>query len=157
MITALTPVSASAGQPVIWFPTRYWDRYHERSDDPELAYCQLTWDLAPVYFRSLTWREERDDERLDVACLVRIDGRGTFADDPDTTQGLWRFDEAARAQPIGWQGSRIEARFSTIYRPGSFDPQTFRAQTWKKAPMVRAVLLDYEGESRVLEEQVTAR
>ncbi len=152
-----TPVGAGVGEPVIWFPQRYWDRHHERADDPELAYFQITWDLAPVFFRGLLWEEERDDELIDVECLVRIDGRGSFADDPETSPHLFRFDRGGVENPIGRQGSRIEARFSTVYRPGAFDPQTFRANTWKKAPMVRALLLDYEGEGRVLDEKVTAQ
>jgi len=154
------PVSASAGEPVIWFPFRYWDRYHERAEDPELAYYQVSWSLAPVFFKSLYWQEEEVDALVDVHCLVRVDGLGSFAADPATQDGLFLFSDGYPSQapnPINWQGSRFEARFMTVYKPGAFDPQTFVSNAWKKSAKVRAVVADYEGEGRILSERITAR
>lgn len=155
-----TPVSAQAGEPVIWFPFRYWDRYHERADDPELAYFQVTWSLAPVYLKSLYWQEEEADALVDVQCLFRVDGLGSFADDPEKRDGLFSFTDGAVNQqpnPLNWQGSRFEARFMTVYKPGAFDPTANLSHSWKKTPKVRAVVVDYEGEGRVLSERITAR
>ncbi|MEM7198973.1 MAG: hypothetical protein AAF628_01825 [Planctomycetota bacterium] len=154
------PVSASAGEPVIFFPHRYWDRQHERADDPEMAYLQVTWDLAPVYFRSLWWDDDEPDPLIDQQCLVRIDGRGSFADDPETTPGLFLLEDGAPGElpnPLGWQGSRLEARFFARYRRGAFDANRFGQGAWKKAPTVRALEILYEAESRLLEERVSAR
>ena len=66
----------------------------------------------------------KDDALLDVECLVRIDGQGSFADDPVEQLGLFRFEDGSpgeRPNRLHWQGSRLEARFSTIYLPGAFD------------------------------------
>ena len=143
-----------------WFPFRYWDRYHERAEDPELAYYQVSWSLAPVFFKSLYWQEEEVDALVDVHCLVRVDGLGSFAADPATQDGLFLFSDGYPSQapnPINWQGSRFEARFMTVYKPGAFDPQTFVSNAWKKSAKVRAVVADYEGEGRILSERITAR
>ena len=154
------PVGASGGEPVIWFPFRYWDRQQERADDPELAHFQLTLGEAPVYFTGLLWEAEEVDPRVQLHCLVRIDGRGSFAADPKQTPGLFRFEKGkidGKANPIGFQGSRLEARFVTRYQPGVFDGATFKENAWKMAPRCKAVGFTYEGESRILEERVTAR
>jgi hypothetical protein len=155
-----TPVSASSGEPVIWFPFRYWDRQHERADDPELAHFQVSWSLAPVFFKSFYWQEQQVDALVDTHCLVRLDGRGSFADDPETNDGLFLFtdgDPDQRPNPLRWQASRLEARFMTVYKPGAFDPTAFLSNSWKKAPRVRAVVVEYEGEGRILSERITAQ
>jgi hypothetical protein len=158
------PQAMDAGQPVIWFPFRYWDRNQERSEDPELAHFQCTWHTGPVWFRSFYWDEDRADAHVDLHCHLRVDGSGSFADDPNATPGQFLFeqgrivdDQGTRPNPLGWQGSRIEARFRAVYKPGAFDPATFLSNSWKKAPSVRAVVLGVEGESRILSERITAR
>jgi hypothetical protein len=154
------PASAQPGEPVIFFPFRYWDRWHERSDDPELGHFQVTWNQAPVFFAGLFWQEDRADPLVDLQCLVRIDGQGSFADDPQRSRHLLHFVDGSageRPNPINRQASRLEARFFPVYRPGAFDPVQFRANSWKRAPTVRAVLATFEGESRILSERVTAR
>jgi len=155
-----TPIAVGAGEPVILFPFRYWDREHERAEDPELAQYQITWNAAPVFFKGLYWEEENGNPLVDLQCLVRLDGHGSFADDPAEQPSLFHFvDGDVQGQPnrIARQGTRLEARFKTVYRPGAFNPQTFAAQAWKRAPTLRAFMLEYEGEGRVLWEQVTAR
>ncbi len=156
-----TPVSAQAGEPLIWFPFRSWDRYHERADDPELAYFQVTSSLAPVFFKTLYWQEEAVDPLVDVHCLVNLDGRASFADDPAAADdGLLLLTDGHpgdRPNPLLRQASRLEARFMTVYKPGAFDPVAFLSHSWKKAPRVRAVVVEYEGEARVLDERITAR
>ena len=151
------PVPAGAGEPVIWFPFRYWDRHHERADDPEMASFQVSWNLAPVYFDKLWWEDDDPDPLVDVHCVLRIDGGSSFADDPDEEPSLFLFEKGDPPNLIQRQGSRLEARFYTVYRPGAFDPQLFRAHSWKRAPTVRSMILDYQGESRLLTERVTAR
>lgn len=154
------PIAARAGEPVIAFPFRYWDRHHERSDDPELGYFQITRTTGPAWLRGIYWEEEHVDPSIDVHCLVRVDGAASFAADPRTTPGLFLFTQGSLDDgpvPIGYQGSRLEARFFTVYRPGAFDPLTFRAHAWKKAVTVRNVLIELEGEGRILTERVVSR
>ena len=152
-------VGAEIGEAVILFPFRYWDRHHDRADDPEMAYFQLTYSgSAPVLFTEFTWQEEIYPD-VDLHCLLRVDGKGSFAGDPEQNPDLLLFtDGEEENQPLQLfrQGTSLEARFYTVYRRGAFDTVDFLAHGWKSAPLVNWVLLGYEGESRVLEE-VTGR
>ena len=154
------PASASTGEAVVQFPFRYWDRYAELSDDPELGYFQVTSTAAPSHFRSLTWREETREGTVDVVCLVRTDSRAPWDADPDTTPGLWMFtrngdDENPRI--LDAHASRLEVRFATKYLSGAFDFVTMTAHGWKTAARVSKVTVEYEGEPRVFDERVTLR
>lgn len=158
---------------VILFPFRYWDRHVERSDDPELAYAQLTTNEAPAYFRTLRWREETTDARCEVVCLVRTDGKTPWEAEPAPAAGLWLLKRAsagtsagtsaqagsaaAPAHRLGRNASRLEIRFATVYRPGAVDLASFRAHGWKTTARITDVVVEYEGQGRVFDEQVTAR
>lgn len=153
-------VAAGAGAPLIAMPFRHWDRYVPRNDDPEQSYFQMTWAEAPVWFRSVHWQEETTDANVDVECLLRVDQKAPWTAAPGQQPGFWRFDRSAgddRGMPLRYHGSQLEARFAVIYQPGSVDLQTFRAHGWKTTPRVKNVRIEYEGQGRVLREQVTAR
>jgi hypothetical protein len=155
-----TPQGAAAGEAVIQFPFRFWDRWVERSDDPELAYFQLTINEAPVFFRTLRWREETADARVEVVCSVRADGKLPWEDEPLPAAGLWqlrRGTEGGEAHRLAHHASRLEVRFATAYRPGCLDLTTFRAHGWKMTARIEEVRVQYEGQGRVFDEQVTAR
>ncbi len=154
------PGSLTGGSPVVWMPFRYWDRFHERAEDPALAHVQLTLDHGPAWFASFGWEENAPEATVDLQCMVRLDERARFDEDPEQNPWLWRFDDG---QPGGQQnriqahGRRFEARFQHVYSPGAFSAQTWMAQGWKQAPTIRTYLLDYEGETRILQEEVTTR
>ena len=150
----------SSGEAVIHWPFRYWDRYAERSDDPELAYFQLTTNEAPCFFRGVRWREETQDARCDVICLVRTDPRVPWETEPGTVPGLYAFRRGGGDDSwmrIAAQSARLELRFVTVYEVGAIDLATFTAHGWKTTAKVDDVRVDYEGSTRILDEQVTAR
>lgn len=154
------PNSGSSGQPLIEWPFRYWDRHADRSDDPELAYAQLTHTSAPAFFRSISWREEVRDSTVDVVCRVRTNGRVPWTADPTTTPGLFEFTrngEDDEPRIIGAQSSRIEVRFSTMYQPGALDLIGQQAHGWKTSARVSRVRVEYEGQTRIFDERVTTR
>ena len=145
---------------MIWLPFRYWDRFRERSADPELSYFGVSLEQGPVFFESFGWQLEDRDALVDLECYLRIDGRGEFSDDLEQPGELMLLTEGQVGDdlnPIDRPGSLIEARFAVKYRAGCFDPVTFMAQAWKKAPMLKWFGLRYQGESRILAEKVTAR
>src|SRR5690606_20206981 len=118
---------------------------------PELAHVQVTLDHGSVWFEGLRWTEEIPDEHVDLQCYVVIDERAPFTADPEADDWLWHFTDASPNDGfnrIGRHGSKIEARFVHVYRPGAFDPELFRAQAWKTAPTLKGWMLDYQGESR---------
>ncbi len=152
--------SAASGEPLIAFPFRYWDRHVERSDDPELAYSQLTATEAPSFFRTLRWREETTDPRVGVVCFVRTDSKPPWWSDPASTPGFWRFDgkiDPETGHKIAAAGSRIEVRFACSYKPGVLDLAAFSQHGWKTTISVKDVRVEYEGQTRIFDEQVTAR
>jgi hypothetical protein len=153
--------SAASGEVVIGFPFRHWDRHVPQSDDPELAYFQLTTNEAPAFFRSLRWREEKNDARVEVVCLVRADGKLPWSDEPLPAGGLWQMaasaEQTSNTHRLGHHASRLEIRFATAYKPGCIDFASFRAHGWKTTASVKDVELEYEGQGRVFDEQVTAR
>jgi len=154
-----TPQAGSSGEAVIAFPFRFWDRYADRSDDPELACSQLTTTEAPVLYRTLRWREESTDPRVGIVCLVRSDSKAPWSSEPGTP-GFWRFEKNPTndvPHRIDAPGSRLEIRFLAAYKPGVIDLQTFRAHAWKTSVRVEDVHLEYEGQSRIFDEKVTAR
>jgi len=154
------PNPAAAGSPVIHFPVRFWDRYRSRAEDPEMSALQVTLQQGPAWFTGFGWEEEDPQELVDLQCLLRIDGYGSFADDPEETAGLYLFAEESiggELHPLNRSGSRAEASFVTIYRPGCFDADSFLAQDWKRGPIIKGFLLRYEGETRVLKETISAR
>jgi hypothetical protein len=151
--------TAGSGEAVIGFPFRYWDRYYAQSDDPELAYFQLTTNEAPALFRSLRWREETTDPRVDVLCLVRADSKTPWEAEPSPAAGLWQFrgGSADSNHRLDHQASRLEIRFVTTYRAGACDLANYRAHGWKTTARIENVRLEYEGQGRVFDERVTAR
>lgn len=154
------PQGASSGEVVISWPFRYWDRYVEFSDDPELAYSQLTTNEAPVLFRDIRWREETQDARVKVICRARTDSIVPWTADPGERVGLWEFSGGSTdvtAHRINRQASRLELRFQTIYQPGCVDLQAFTAHGWKTSARVEDVRVQYEGQGRIFDEQVSAR
>jgi hypothetical protein len=150
----------SSGEAVIGFPFRYWDRHVERCDDPELGYFQLTTNEAPVLFRTLQWREETTDPRVEVSCYVRADGKQGWQQEPAPGTGLWRF-RGGTAESVGhrldYHGTRLEVRFVTAYKAGAVDLASFRAHGWKTTARIEDVRLEYEGQSRIFDERVTTR
>ncbi len=155
-----SPQGASSGEVVISWPFRYWDRYADFCDDPELAYSQLTTNEAPVFFRDLKWREETQDARVRVICRVRTDSLVPWTADPKERTGFWEFQGGSTdvtAHKIGRQASRLEIRFQTVYLPGCVDLTAFTAHGWKTSARVEDVRVQYDGQGRIFDEQVTAR
>jgi len=155
------PEPGSSGSTVIWFPFRYWDRYHKRSDDPELSYFQVTRRETPVFYTSIQWREENPDPSfVKLLTTVNIDGAGSFADEPPKVAGMFSFEKGTvddKPNKIGWQGSTIEVRYATEYQPGAFDPETFRANGWKQTIAVKDLVINYEGETRILKQKQSSK
>jgi hypothetical protein len=168
--------SHGAGTPVISFPYRYWDRWTDRADDPELAHFTMTVSGPDLWFGGIWWEDEVPDATIDFSALVRIDaispwsgqpklaapGAGAATDGGVTKgdRGLFRFDAGSiegKQNVIGFQGSTAEVRFFTTYRPGAFDPVTFLANGWKRTPRLKAAALSYHGRSTVLWQRTTAR
>jgi hypothetical protein len=126
------------GEPVILFPFRYWDRWAERADAPELAYLGLSLDQPSPFVRSVFYAaEEPASGAARVAVLQRTDADVPWDADPDTADGLELLEEGTReGRPlaVGRQSDRAEWRVHVRYDVGAFEPRTGQSHGWKETP-----------------------
>jgi hypothetical protein len=148
------PEVHQAGEPVILFPFRYWDRWAPRADGPELAYFGLELDQPAAFWRSFFWQEEEAAHpgvRLGV--LMRSDPRVPWDADPEQTEGLalfYRSEEGTTTKPILTQSDSVEWRFFIEYSSGAFDADTGAGHAWRATPLLQNVLVEYLGPSMTL-------
>ncbi len=142
------------GAAVILFPCRYWDRWTERADAPELAYFGFDVAQEDAWWRTAFF-EETESAHAGVALgvLVRGDASVPWDADPEQTQGLWLFggeeDEGERLE-LGIQSDRLELRVFARYRAGAFDFTDGRAHGWKSTPDLLRVGAEYIAPRTVL-------
>ncbi len=151
------PVSHPAGAPVILHPFRYWDRWEERADAPELAYFGFEVEQPNAFWRNAFFEAEEPSggsARVGVLQrLVRHPGEAPPWDaDPEATPGLVLLEEGLvdGANPIGRQGDRIEWRAHVVFSPGAFDFAAGTAHGWKQTPRLRLLGVSYLGPDLVL-------
>ena len=146
---------------VIAWPFRYWDRYHEQSDDPALAHWTSTIDAYDLFVSELLWEEEVPDATLDIEMLVRVDDRVPFSADPEQSPWLWRFRSPQKDDQtpnrLRKQGSRWDFRFHFRYLSGAFDSSTWIGRGWKMTPRFKMFGYSYQSETRILHEERTLR
>jgi hypothetical protein len=134
------PSGHAAGEVVIVFPFRYWDRWAEDADAPELHYFGFSIDQPAAFWRSVFWTAEDASGAARVGVLQRTDQDVAWDADPDSTPGLelyWSGTREGDALPVGEQSDRIEWRVLVEYRPNSFDARTGLQHGWKETPRLR--------------------
>ncbi len=148
------PAAHSAGTPVIVFPFRYWDRWAERADAPEMHYLGMSASQPGAFWQGFFWDDENPraaGPRLGV--LLRTDATVPWDEDPDAVEELellWRGMPNEQANVVGDQADRIEWRFFVGHDRGSFDPVSGLSNGWKMTPRVTRVGIEYLGPGRVL-------
>lgn len=161
-----TPGSHQQDGLVYLFPTRYEDRWHPRSDDPELGYVGLRVQGRGAFFREVTWETTGGSKLADVVVQARVGGRGSFTDDPTQSKDVFLFDRPATQDARNLllrQGDELELRVFTRFLEGAFDasvldpdPPRLRGGTndWKKAPRLMAVGVEWiAGPAGILHEE----
>jgi hypothetical protein len=144
----------ASGTPVILFPFRYWDRWAERADAPELAYFELALDQADAFWTSSFWQAENPPvagPRL--ALLERVRSDVPWDEDPEARKGVNRWDDGhldRGGNPIGAQSDRVAWRVHVVYEPGSFDARQGLAHGWKATPRLRLFGVEYLAPNRIL-------
>jgi hypothetical protein len=155
-----SPRPGASGEVLIGWPIRYWDRYTEGADDPEMASFQLTHVQSPVLWQTVNWNQETTDKNVQVLALARVDNHGSFADPAGSKPGMFKLQLQAgddRPLKLDWMGSQFELRFFTVYKTGVFLANTWTAHAWKTAPKIKNVVVEYEGQSQILRERITVR
>lgn len=147
-----TAAAHSMGEPVILFPFRYWDRWQERADAPELAYFKLSIDQPAAYWESCFFAKE-DASASRIGVLQRSDPAVPWDAELEKDQRIqvhWNGDVEGRAIPIGHQSDRIEWRVFVQYSPGAFDLVTGAPHGWKETPRLSRFGAFYFGPGMVL-------
>ncbi len=150
-----TPGAAHVGgTPVILFPFRYWDRWADRADAPELAYFELAVDQPDAFFQRSFWQTEASaaaGPRIEVLERTRPDA--PWDADPDTSEALNLWDDGnldRGGNAIGVQSDRVAWRAFVRYEPGSFDARQGLAHGWKTTPRLRLFGAEYVAPNRIL-------
>ncbi len=152
------PSGHNSAAAVILFPFRYWDRWSDRADAPELGYFGLCVDQPSAFFKSAFFiQEEPSAGAARVEVLQRLVRRGRPAPpwdgDPLSTPGLSRLTlgaEREEGSPINDQADLIEWRAHVRYAPGAFDAINGLSHGWKQTPRLRVFGVEYLAPSAVL-------
>ena len=148
------PTAHAGGTPVILMPFRYWDRWAERADVPEMHYLGLSVVQPNAFWRAAFWDQEppaAPGPRLGV--LQRTDPDLPWDADPETSEEIevyWDGVQEGDGIAIGEQADRIDWRVFVRYERGSFDPLDGLAHGWKATPRLRFLGVEYLGPGAVL-------
>jgi hypothetical protein len=144
----------TAGSAVILFPFRYWDRWAERADAPEMAYFEFSIGQPDAYWKRVFWDVENPavfGPRLGV--LQKTDPDVPWDADPDEDFGLVELFEGKLDQAgntIGAQSDRAAWRAFIEYESGAFDPVDGLSHGWKTTPRLRLFGVEYMGPNKTL-------
>lgn len=148
------PSAHNGGAPAILFPIRYWDRWADRADAPELACFGFEFDQPGAWWKAVHWEAESAGHGgVQMGVLQRTDASVPWDSDPELQDGLdlmWEGEDAGGMVPVARQSDRIEWRIFARYDPGAFDPVGGYSHAWKETPRFRRIALSYLAPGRVL-------
>ncbi|MCH2102966.1 MAG: hypothetical protein MK297_03015 [Planctomycetes bacterium] len=146
--------SHGAGEPVILFPFRYWDRWAQQADAPELSYFSFEVAQPGAWHESLYWQhEDVQTGGPSLRALVRTDASVPWDASPNDTPGLDLYTkglEGGDTIATGAATDLFEARFFVEYASGSFDAVTGMSHGWKAAPRLSEFGVFYRAPSMTL-------
>ncbi|MEO6711248.1 MAG: hypothetical protein ABIP42_16830, partial [Planctomycetota bacterium] len=150
-----TPAAGhTAGEPVILFNFRYWDRWADRADAPELSYFGLSIDQPNAFWRGVFFKaEEPAGTKLEV--LQRSNPLTPWDAEPEAGLGqdLSLLQEGLKdgaSRPIGVQRDGLEWRIYVRYAPNAFDAAQGLSHGWKRTPRLTLFGIEYLGPSLTL-------
>jgi hypothetical protein len=149
-----TPAAHGVGVPVILHPFRFWDRWTDRADAPELHYLGASVSQPAAFWRTMFFDVEQADQngpRLGV--VQRTDSSVPWDADPDAEPALDVIYDGLRdgkGVAIGTQSDRLEWRVFVRWERGSYDPAEGLLHGWKMAPRLRFLGAEYFAPSRML-------
>jgi hypothetical protein len=149
-----THATTHANDAIVFFwPWRYADGYVPRCEIPEMAALELPIAARRAMYHSLLWQEQQSDALVSLVCEARVQGRGGFAVEPGADPDLFLFEKPGTAETpnrLDRQGDLLRLRFFCRYRDGACDPVDFTRNSWKRAPLLSLVGVEYVAD-RVVE------
>jgi hypothetical protein len=146
------PAAHASGTPVILFPFRYWDRWADRADAPELAHFDLGLDQPSAWWESCFFKKT-DVEGAQIGVLESHDPEAPWDADPDTDRRLvlrWKGDQEGAPHDIGLQSDGIRWRVFVKYAPDAFDPKASMRHGWRQTPRLEHLGAFYYAPDAVL-------
>lgn len=158
----------SEGQIAMAMPIRYYDRYAERSDDPENSYVQLSWTREGAVWKRVSW-DELVPKNVEIIALVRFSGGPAWDSGEDRVVDLgsseqvpkenrrgflYRITDPAAENLLNVEADRIEVRLMVRFAKGAYDREaTPRPNEWKDTPWIKRVLAEYVSATSVLSQE----
>ena len=144
-----TPSSHGAGEPVILFPFRYWDRWADRADAPELAYFGLSQHQPNAFWRGVFFQAD-EPPGTKVEVLQRSNPRMPWDAEPALNPGadLARLQQGLKdgaSLSIGVQRDQVEWRAYVRFDQGAFDFNGGLSHGWKRTPRLTLFGVEYLG------------
>lgn len=162
---ASNPLSYGAGDVAMAMPFRHYDRYAERSDDPENSYAQFSWTKDGAVWKRVTW-DELLPKNVEVLALVRFSGGPEWDSDRIVKVGqqelpkenrrgwLYEISDPAAENLLNVEADRVEVRLMVRFARGAYDREaTPRPNEWKETPWIQRVLVEYVAPSAVLSQE----
>ena len=124
--TRYLPRAFSGDDFAVRFPFRFWDRFEDRSDHPEMAIFETGALIPGGFVTGVTWREEMPPSaRSDVKVLLRLDGAADWSEEPlGADNGLYEFDDPLPGgvmNPVGRSADSFALRVGFEYEADAFD------------------------------------
>lgn len=147
-----TPATHAAGEAVILFQVRYWDRWAPRADASELSFFTFTADQPAAFWSGCVFQKE-DTANAQLGVLQRTDPTAPWDADPEHDKRLtlfWSGDDRGAPHPIGKQSDQIAWRAFVKYSPGAFDFRTGLSTGWRQTPRLKLFATTYYAPSLTL-------
>ncbi len=148
------PTGHAQGALAISFPFRYWDRWAEQADAPELAYFGFELEQPGAFWTESFWdAEPATHGQCHIAVMQRTDPKTPWDGDPEEEvhlQLLLEGREDDAALPLGVQSERIDWRVFVRYDPGAFDALGGLSHGWKETPRFKRLGVGYSAPGQVL-------
>jgi hypothetical protein len=159
------PQGYAQGAIVMAMPFRHYDRYAERTDDPENAYAQFSWTRENSVWKRVAW-DEFPVKNVEFVALVRFSGGPPWDSEriirvgqqeiPKTDRRGWLYEitDPRAENLLNVEADRIEVRVAVRFAKGAYDRTvTPRPNEWKLTPWLQKVVVEYVSPSSVLSQE----
>ena len=162
-----TPTGYSQGAVALAMPFRHYDRFAERSDDPENSYTQFSWTKENAVWKRVTW-DEQPVKNVEVLALVRFAGGPAWDSDkvirlpgeqsriPKENRAgfLYEIADPKAENLLNVESDRIEVRLMARFAKGAYDRTLApRPNEWKETPWFKKVVVEYVAPSAVMSQE----
>ncbi len=160
-----TAATYNGGDVVISMPFRYYDRYAERSDDPENSYVQFSWTKRGAIWKRVSW-DQQPRKNVEVLALVRFAGGPEWDADKivrfgqegapttDRHKYLYEIRTPEELNLLNVESDRVEVRMLVRFAQGAYDhTQQIAPDEWKQTPEIRKLTVEFVAPTSVLNQE----